>query len=325
MSERPTTFEAAFAADVTASESLPDTPSTETAPTETPVAATAPPAEPAPGDVHPSTGEPPKERWDAILTNAREKERAAVEADFKSRYAWAEGMQPTDVQQLQRWSRAFTTDPVGWLSQSISELSSTHPHLVPSLHSEAARILAGARGGHAPAEPDLTPDIPVVDQAGNVVSQTFSADRVKQLVQRAVTEAIGKEVAPIKHTFEQQRVTAQERADLEALQAQTGALAKSLEDTLPEFAAMKPEIAKVFAAMPSGPDDDVRAMVTKAWRQVFDAAQAEKAKTATTTATTKVLDDLKTKARAAMPNPGAASVPSTTRPKSFHDPGLAWG
>lgn len=327
ISERPATFAQAFAQESPASASLPDTPSVDATPTDPPADATVPPVEAAPTDAvsnpspEPTKGEPPKERWDAILENARAKTRAEVEAEYKQRFGWAESVSPQEIQQLQQWGRAFTTDPVGWLAQSITEVGRTHPHLVPSLRSEAARILAD-RSIAASPQVDTEPDVPVLDQNGQVVTRTYSAERMKAVVQQAIQDYIGKEVAPIKQAFQkreaQDYATAQERAAAAAADA----LYKDYSGELPDFEALKPEIGKYLAEL-SHIKDDGRALVA-AWKKAYTAKQAEEAKTRDATSKTQVLDDLKTKARASMPNPASAAVPSAKRPASFLDKGLAW-
>ena len=161
---------------------------------------------PAGADASVSIAQPPGpipfDRHKQILDGAykeRDTYKQQVE-QFQQRYGWAEQVDPTEFQQLQRWSSAYRDDPVRWMAATIAELRQTYPHLTPALTSEAARILAGSRGfQEPPAEPDIEPNIPVLDANGEVVSQTFSADRVLALIQRAVAEA----VTPVKQSLAQ--------------------------------------------------------------------------------------------------------------------------
>ena len=154
----------------------------------------------------------PFDRHKSILDGAyAERDTARREfEEYKQRYGWAGSIDPTEFQQLQRWSTAYREDPVRWMAETVGELKQQYPHLTPALTSEAARILAGSRGFQP--EPEIEPDIPVLDAEGQVVSQAFSAERVKQLISRSVAEAIGREVGPLKKTEERRQAAEQERA-----------------------------------------------------------------------------------------------------------------
>lgn len=150
----------------------------------------------------------PFDRHKSILDGAyseRDTARRELE-EFRQRYQWAEQVDPTEFQQLQRWSQGYNTDPVRWMAETIGELRQMYPHLTPALTSEAARILAGSRDFSQEAE--IEPDIPVLDAQGQVVSQAYSADKVKTLIQRAVTEAVG----PMKQSLATREAQEQARA-----------------------------------------------------------------------------------------------------------------
>lgn len=330
-SERPTTFAQAFAQDVTASESLPDTPSTPDAPAD-PASADAidPPAEPTSAEVTPApvdaAGPIPFKDHKRVLDGAyKERDTFKSEVDsLKQRYAWAEQVSPQEIQQLQQWGKAFTTDPVGWLSQSITEVGRTHPHLVPSLRSEAARILGGRNAAPEP-EADIEPDVPVLDQNGQVVTRTFSAERAIAMARRAAAEArdeVLKKLAPIQATFEQQQAQRQAHEALQQVREKATSIYQFASENLPDFKALENEIKQHLSEM-NEVEDDSRAL-TAAWRKAYTAKLTAEAKTRDTANKSQVLDDLKTKAGAAIRNPASAAVPSTSRPKSFHDASLSW-
>ena len=193
----------------------------------------------------------PFDRHKAILDGAygeRDTARREFE-EYKARHGWADRVDPAEFNQLQRWSTAYREDPVKWMAETISELRRAYPHLTPALTSEAARILGGARGLHATPEPEIEPDIPVLDQQGNVVSQAFSADRVKQYVTRAVAEALGREVAPLKKSVEDQQASVVAQRERAASIADADAVYKQAEQWH-GFAEHKPAIAKAFHAHP---------------------------------------------------------------------------
>lgn len=164
--------------------------------------------------------------------------------EWRQRYGWAESVDPEQFGLIQRWAQAYRADPIQWYAQTTAELRQLYPHLVPNLTSEAARILAGSRS--FTPEPEIEPDVPVYDDQGRLVSRTFSADRVKQIVQRAVASAIGEHVAPIKQTFERQ----QAREQAMAMQQEANHAATAIHEaakTWEGFTEHQAAIAQAFA------------------------------------------------------------------------------
>src|SRR6185369_16249333 len=96
------------------------TPTSDVAPTDNAGAATtAPPVETQTPEGQPQqAGEPPKERWADILSNARTK--AAEEA--LAPYAWAKQIPQQEFQQIQNLARTLSADPVAGLQQLIAEI-----------------------------------------------------------------------------------------------------------------------------------------------------------------------------------------------------------
>lgn len=143
------------------------------------------------------------------LANAR----AAVAKEWEP-YAWAKDVPQASLSRMSNIAERMSSDPLGFLSTYYEELQN-HPTHGPAVRSWAAKTL-GSKPGKAP---DLTPDLDITDANGQVVSQTFSAARVQQIVQHAVSEAISKEVAPLKQ--DQQQRQASEHAATEAQRVKT--------------------------------------------------------------------------------------------------------
>ena len=292
LSERPT-MTAAFAADIApAPESLPGTPSPQTETPASPLAAaTAPPASPETGEVAPVPGVPPESRWPDILANAREKAKQEARAEFQQHYGWAESIDPTEGQQLQRWAQAYRADPLKWFAETAQELMQAYPHLAANLHSEAARILAGAKGGGATA--DLEGDIPVVDEQGRVVNHAYSADRMRAIVKHELALALG----PVQQRFQQQDADAQHTAPIQQINAE----ADRIFDTVSKLPHYQEHEAAIAAAMGDLTDLAPNEAALLAYVNVVlpNPSKTEQAKT---------LADLKTKAAASTLNPSSAAV-----------------
>lgn len=299
VSERPT-FAQAFASEAPAAESLPATPSPESQPAASASAdTTVPPADQTTGDVTPAEGPVPYARFKEVNEGKK-----ALE-DKLTALQWAESVDRGAVERASQLGQLYQRDRAGYIRQVLAE-AVTNPDLAPLVRSEAARVL-GARQPQPDA--DIEPDIPVVNDQGQVVSQAFSAERVKQFVQRAVTEALTKEVGPLKQTVqsvEQERQQAVIRQQAE----QAAAADYQRAQAWPGFTEHQDAIAQAFAEHADWSIQD--AYIAVAVPKLQAAAEA------------KTLEALKTKAAASTVNPAAAVVTSQARPASFHDPRLSW-
>lgn len=320
-SDRPS-FAQAFSGDSGASAAdsqTATTPTTDTSSTSSAAPSSADAtAPPAPGITDTPTasaaGAPPQDRWPDILNNARAKTRSEVESEFQQKYGWATQVDPQDIAKLQGWSQAYSADPVKWFAQTVADLKAAHPHLAPQLHSEAARVLAAARQTQQPTAPDVdfTPDIPVQDETGRVVAQTFSAEKVLRLIKQE-REANAQAVKPLQEERQTRLQQEQHAAQQRELNDTVQAIWEPAITELPHFKENIREIGKVFATIPG---DSAQALHRAWWKVVGPQLDAKSRATQ--------LESLQTKAAASTVNPAGAVVASTRRPTSFNDPNLKW-
>jgi hypothetical protein len=160
----------------------------------TPAPATPAPTATSSPAAPPTPGEPPRERWDAILSNARAKAKQEAETAARTKYGWAD---------------QFQADPYTFVDSWIDQLA-VHPEHAPKLFAKAARLLQSRRGRtqeSAPEEPQ--PDIPVLNGEGQVVNHTYSAKQSKAWHEWKATEqdaALAERFAPLermRHDMEQ--------------------------------------------------------------------------------------------------------------------------
>lgn len=313
-SDRPT-FEAAFAADAPVADSLPaaaDTPSPETdAAALASVDAIAPPADVPPTDgITPEQGPIPLERHKAVLDGAY-KERDAFKQQL-DQLSWATKVDRAAVEEYSRLGQMYQADRPGFIRQLLAE-ASQNPELMPLVRSEAARVL-GTRSQPSPVE-DLSPDIPVMDANGQVVSQTYSADRVNRIVAKAVQDAITKEVGPIRQDFQTRQAAEKAAAAQKQVDSYVSDSYSHLVDVLPGFKAHEQAIAKVMETIPGDPI----VAAQKAWHQVVGSKLSNASETQA-----KQLEDLKTRAAASTVNPATAATATRHRPETFFSPDLTW-
>lgn len=300
--ERPT-FAQAFAADAA--------PPPESSPAPTETAATAQ-AETTPTE---SAGPIPFLAHKTALENARKKERDAVTQELQSQYGWAMQADRAAIEQAQHIGQLYAQDKPAFIRNLLAEAMGD-PNLAPLVRSEAARALGARTQPPQPADQDLTPDIPVMDANGQVVAQTFSAEKVQQIVQQAVQQALDREVGPIKQDFQTRQQREQAEREQQQFQQTVQDIYSEAADVLPGFTEHEAEIAKVFATIPGDPAKALRA----AWKQVVGGKLGNVDQVKATT-----LKELQTKAAAASVNPAATAIPATKRPTSFYDAGLQWG
>jgi len=115
-----------------------------------------------PGQPTPQTSsEPPKERWDDILKNARAKTRSEVEAEYRAKYG------KYDTFEQDPWSAVQ-----GWLQQA-SQHSLYRPLIQQWMQQQQRQA--------APVAEEPKADIPVVDANGNVTGYTYSDKKLAEL------------------------------------------------------------------------------------------------------------------------------------------------
>lgn len=186
--------------------------------------------EPTPVDVsaEKKPGEPPQERWPAILENARKKANEEALTQFQQQYGG-------DVQ----FSQRFKSDPIGTITQLVGELQQ-HPEYGPQLRSHAAKVL----GQRAPkVEPEPQPDLVGRDANGQEVT-FYSAEQNRKWQQwqsNQMRQQLTQEFAPV---MEVARERQQEREKREYVAQATEAYRPAVEEVMemPGFKEHRAEI-----------------------------------------------------------------------------------
>ncbi len=255
-----------------------------------------------PGALHPSTQGPiPFEVHHQALANARAK---AVE-EWRLQHGWAESVDRRAVEEQARIATLYQQDRPGYIRQILAE-AVTDPTLAPVVRSEAARIL-----GQRQPQVDLSPDIPVIDEAGNVVNQSYSADRMKQVVAAEIAKALGtfgEKVNPLLQERAQRQAQEAEAAQIRQLDAHVGDLYQEACDVLPHFKEHEVAIAEAMKAIPGDPAKAMR----QAWKQVVGPTLSAKAKA-------EVLDSFSKKAAAQTVDGSGKAASTPTRPRTVQE------
>jgi len=249
-------------------------------------------------------GEPPRERWDTILANARDK---AV-AEWKEKYGWAEQI-PRDRLEaaLQFYSRFTSNDPVDVLQELVQQVQAD------PVHSQKLRSLAARALAHRQAQEAQTGPLPVIELADG---RTVDLNALKQ----EWTSEVEQKFAPVVQTVEQQR-RMHEQAELQRKADEFGRTTFADLKTWPGMDSKENQqkIAQAIKAMSLASDDprDIQLAVNAVYRREILPTLSQKAQS-------QLLDSLQQKATASTVNPGSA-VPATPRAvTSFHDPSLTW-
>ena len=271
-----------------------------------------------PDGVTPDPGPMPFQAHKTALENARTKERERVTQEFDQQYGWAKTADRGAIESAQQIGQMYANDRPGFIRQVMAE-ALADPNMAPLIRSEAARVL----GQRAQAQPqtappvDLSPDIPVMDGNGQIVAQTYSHERLQQVVAKAIEDFATRELSPIKQDYQTRQQAAEAQRAQQELQTATQDIYSEALDVLPNFKEHEQDIAAVFATLPASmaPDKALRA----AWKQVVGSKLANADQVRATQ-----LTELKTKAAASGVNPASSVITSTGRPRSFNDPGLKW-
>ncbi len=159
--------------------------STTTAPASSTTVAPSPSAAPGAPGTPAAPNEPPKERWETILKNARDKTRSEVDAEYRQRYG--------------RYDQ-FENDPwgaiQGWLQQAQG-----HSLYGPLVKSWAQQQFEQTQ--QRTAEPEA--DVPVYDANGHVTNKVFSDKQLRawqQWNQQAQQAELEQRLSPLEQQAE---------------------------------------------------------------------------------------------------------------------------
>lgn len=226
-------------------------PSATPEPVNEPAAATVQPQTPA--DPNGAKGEPPRERWDSILENARRKEREATLAAHKDHLEIVKRLQD---------------DLPGTLAQLLEE-GSNDPRFSEQLTSRAAAILA-ARNKQAKADSEPEPDLQTGDGA-----LVYSADQLRKWHQwnSSKTEKQMLErfqpLQQLQQRFEQHQQAQKLASEAASVAERRGAQWKAM----PFFADHQPAIvarqAEIYAELQGQPGFDPMGSPWEALQQAY--------------------------------------------------------
>lgn len=242
------------------------------------------------------SGEPPKERWDSILSNARAKTRAEVEAEYKTKYGKYD---------------QFETDPWGavqaWLDQA-----SQHSLYSDHVTNYAAKLLNSRRGKNQPqAAEEPQPDVPIFNGQGQQTGATYSAERMKQWREwdwQQKQAELSQRLQPL----EEMRSNLERQAQLAQAQQEAESWGRSTLESLRQNPVFKEHEAKVKQALIDHEEwgDNVHA----AFNHVLTTEILPKL---SQTEQQKVVDSLEKKATGATVNPGSTAVSQAPKFKTM--------
>jgi hypothetical protein len=175
----------------------------------------------------PTTGAPvtepgpiPFKDHKTILDNTRSKAFQERDAQWNQQLGWARQIQADHAPKLVEFYKAMETDPVAFYQRLGNDLAN-HPQFSARFRQVATN------GGAQPQQGSLDPDVEVMGGDGRVVGKTFSADRVKAIVDDAVQKAITTvrgEVAPLRDFHQRQIVDQQTREYQQSLETHADTL-----------------------------------------------------------------------------------------------------
>lgn len=272
----------------------------------TPASATATPAAP----ITDNTGEPPKERWADILEHQRKTAREDATKEWDQQYGWAKSVKRDQLEQMANWYGRYTGD-AGEFIETILQESLAHPVHGQSVKSRLGKMLSSLRTSQAPT-PDIEPDIPVLNDQGQVVSRTYSADAMKQIIAKAVQEAIGRDVDPLKQDFQSRQASAKQQQQQDFITSESARIKASVIDR-PQAKEHWPAIQAKARELVTGNDKlSAGEAVLGAYLEVVGPLLSQSAEA-------DVLSDLQRKATAQTVHPGSPASSAKPKFKSFDE------
>lgn len=310
-SAAPATFAEAFAADASSA-------SDPSAQSPTPAAAEAPPtasSESTPGAQDDREPFIPRDRFDQV--NGKYNELKA----WKEQFGWAETVDRDAVQRAAEIGQLYTQDRAGYIRQILAEAVGD-PTLATVVRSEAARLLAGARGQQPAAapEPQL---VPVQLEDGSVVQMPRDPAAWLAWHQQQWLSHVEQKIAPALQTAEDVKAAKEYAVRSQQAQSFAQSFVGDLQ-ALPHFMEMKADIYERLSktALKSDHPEEVKAAAYQIYTQVLAEKVLPKL---SQSAQSEQLDELKRKAAAStVPNPHAAAPTTVREIRSFADARLKW-
>jgi hypothetical protein len=294
-------------------------PATANTPADQSTATTTPSPETVPVEGQPQQGEPPKERWNDILANARTK--AAQDADAKwQQYAWAKQIDPQDFQQVQSITRHFKPggDPIEGLQSLMAEIRKD-PANDARIRSLAARALSQRSQPQAPTEPQM---VQVQLEDGTVVAMPRDPATWLEHQKQQWLSQVEQKFQPLVKAHE----TTQAERQIEAQNQYVKQVSDATYDDAKTWAGMdslENQIAVAQAMETMVPDNASIEQVQLALNAAYRKVVLPKLSSSTEA---KLLDSLKTRAAASTSvNPGSAAASASRQVARFQDLGPdAW-
>jgi len=238
-------------------------------------------------------GEPPRERWDAILNNQRKAAADEARKQVEEQYAWARDIPDHERQALLGLYQGLRTNP----QDTIQRLTQAHRASVPS---------------SPPPDPEPQPDLENKADGSLVYSapqqKKWAAWRERQF-ERRLSQQLYQQVAPIQRSVQQY--------EAQQAEARMGHLVSSLEQVLPGFKERRQEVAKIiqgdqqlYALSGVSPREAVEVAYGRLMRQ----SSPERDKALREQITAEVVASFQQKAAAGSSNP---AQPNVSTPKKF--------
>lgn len=218
-----------------------------------------------------------------------------------------------DFREQHGWVEEFHSNPVPYVEQWLDQLAG-HPQYQQQVLAKVARMLASRRGQTVPAQnEEPTPDVPVMDAQGNVMSQTYSAPQLKKWQEWSWQQReaqLSERFAPLEQ-LKTRLEDMQEKAERSERSHQTAHATLTDLRSDPIFVQHEAAVKQALSEHDEWGDNVHRAYAYVLQTQVLPTFQ--------TTAESKLLGDLKQKAMAGTVSPGVGPATQKPRFKSHGD------
>lgn len=192
-------------------------------------------------------GQPPRERWDSILENARRKAREEVESQYQE-IQWARQIDRGELEAARAWMDLGNRNPMLALDQLLNGIIQSSPQARAQVERYVQNLFAQGQGQrHVDDDPAPEPDIPTDQSNGQPV--VYSAQQMQKLLawqQRQLTKQFQQEMQQQVGPIQAERAAQQQQRMVETYSKQAVGAVRDL----PGFNENKVEITRIYAQMP---------------------------------------------------------------------------
>lgn len=206
-------------------------------------------ATPTPPSAPTEQGPVPFPVHQTAMDNARAKAVQQRDQQWQKETGWVLELPQEQRAGARNAVRDLYTNPIQFVTRSVTELLNSPQGA--AVRAALSPLIGAGNGNGQPAANPLDPDVQVMNEKGQEVARTFSAERVQAIVNKAVEDALGREVRPLREAHDKQIHEAKAAEWSREVNAQADQVVARVDKILEGRKDLAPHVDALMAANPN--------------------------------------------------------------------------